>query len=60
MKHNMKSHVIWMIGGFIALAFIGKVFKLNLIYLFPFLCMGMMVFMMIAMGKTDRDKTDHE
>lgn len=60
MKHNMVSHVIWMIGGFIALAIIGKVFKLNLIYLFPLLCVVMMIFMMGAMGKTDHDKTDHE
>ncbi|MEO8105286.1 MAG: DUF2933 domain-containing protein [Candidatus Saccharibacteria bacterium] len=60
MKRNTMSHVIWMIGGFIALVVIDKIFKLNLIYLFPFLCLGMMIFMLKAMSKTDHDKTDHE
>lgn len=53
MKHNMVSHVLWMIGGFLALILIGKLFNLNLIFLYPLICIGMMVWMMFAMGRHD-------
>lgn len=51
MKHNMQTHMLWMVGGFIALILIGKIFHLNLVILYPLLCTGMMVFMMLAVSR---------
>lgn len=53
MKHNMVSHMLWMIGGFFALILLSKIFRLNLVFLWPLLCMGIMVWMMFAMSRHD-------
>ncbi|HET8670941.1 MAG TPA: DUF2933 domain-containing protein [Candidatus Saccharimonadales bacterium] len=51
MKHDMTSHLLWMGGGFLAILLIQWITGWNLAFLFPLLCMGMMVFMMIGMGR---------
>jgi hypothetical protein len=58
MKHNMTAHILWMVGGFGALLLIDKLFRINIAFLFPLLCMGMMVWMMFAMNHNDHN--DHK
>ncbi|HEU5187445.1 MAG TPA: hypothetical protein VFT87_02990 [Candidatus Saccharimonadales bacterium] len=55
---NHTKHLLWMAGGFVALLAIGAIFKVNVIWLFPLLCMGMMVAMLFGMGHSNT-KHDH-
>ncbi|CAN5396434.1 hypothetical protein BH09PAT4_BH09PAT4_00190 [soil metagenome] len=50
-NHGMTSHILWMCGSFLAVLLIQWATGWSLAFLFPLLCIGMMVFMMINMAQ---------
>lgn len=61
---NMKNHVLWMIGGFVAILVAAQFFGPAAYSLFFLFCMAMMVMMMFGMDHgshgSDTNGTKHE